>query len=736
LGTAEPSPGEPSLDVEAPAPPVPAGVEAIEVTGERLDATDIQDEAHAITAFSGEDLDRANIVNIDSLQFNVPGLHVGQTGQQAIVTLRGVGTENASITGEPGVAFHVDGVNYAQPSAARVAFFDLESLDIRRGPQGLKGGKNSTSGTINVVTRKPHDEYEVSGDLLMGNYDRRRARGAVNIPLGELLALRTAVFYEDRDGFLDNLARSDNRDAFDSDDFGFRTHVRLTPSDTLEALFTYNYFQQGGVGPQSDIAPIPRTYLCDGRPPGVDSSLPAAAVCTVPRATEDADPRFIYLNFPSSQDTQFWGWTGTIGWDVPALPLLGETRLEGIGGFQQSEIDFRQDFDATDKRFTELDSVQKVKQHTAELQWTGTLGGERLEWQAGGYYARERGGRFLEVPNLLFRDLGLAEDYPLEIDQQTENIALGASLHGLLHLTDTARFELGGRWIRDEKRTKLFRSERTGATATDTREAFIGCNGSLGYVAAGGAHPEESPPWCTEPFRAVMWGSGLDWRPFGADHLLYAKLDRGHKSGGFRSGQRGNYLPEGIWAYAVGSKSELFDSRLQLNLEGFVYSYQDMQLVILDGTTLRTENADTRMYGWDLEAKASPIEGLELGAIVSFLKTEVREYHSIDPADLAAFQGDAKGARPDQIEAFNLKRLQQRDTAENLTAKGTPRTFETTRGCYASPPNRIGQEGAMEAGGVREAHRVGGLLDRAPLVPQESLRDLRERIALEGRDRR
>jgi iron complex outermembrane receptor protein len=687
--------------IEAPRPiaPPPQNVEAIEVTGERLDATDIQDEAQAVTAFSGADLDRANIVNIDSLQFNVPGLHVGQSGQQAIVTLRGVGTENASITGEPGVAFHVDGVNYAQPSAARVAFFDLESLDIKRGPQGLEGGKNSTSGTINVTTRKPGDEYEFSADYLMGNYDRRRTRGAVNVPINELLAVRTAVFHEDRDGFLDNIGRSDNRDAFDADDFGLRTHVRVVPGDALELLLSYNYFEQGGVGPQSDIAPIPRVHQCGTTL--VPSGLPSFAACQ--GALDDDDPRSSYAT-PSSQDTRFWGWTANLQWDVAQLPLLGETRLVGITGFQSSEVDFRQDFDGTNLRFLEIPfSTQDVEQHTGELRWTGTLAAERLEWQAGAYIAHERGERELQVDNFL-GNIGLGGSFDpqdlsasvTKIDQGTDNDALGASLHGRLHVLENVRFELGGRWIRDEKRMRLFRDA---PSPTDNSLRFIGCDGSLSYRVLDdqgrpveGGMPARASPWCGETYRGRMWGTGLDWRPFGNDHLLYAKLDRGYKSGGWRSGERGTYLPEKIWAYSAGSKSEFFDSRLQLNLEGFFYNYQDMQLVVIDGTSLRTENADTRMYGWDLEAKASPIDGLDLGLVVSFLKTEIGEYLTLEPADLASYNGNPADERLSNgtqasasvIEAFNRVRLNSRDAAENLTDQGTPRSYATSRTCYAS----------------------------------------------------
>jgi iron complex outermembrane receptor protein len=674
------------IEAPTPLPPPPSGIEAIEVSGERVDNTDVQDEAQAISAFSAADLDKANIVNIDSLQFNVPGLHVGQSGQQAIVTLRGVGTENASITGEPGVAFHVDGVNYAQPAAARVAFFDLESLDIKRGPQGLQGGKNSTSGTINVVTRKPHDEYEVSGDYLMGNYDRQRVRGAVNAPFAEWAAMRTAIFWEDRDGFLDVVGESDSHDAFDQDDFGLRSHVRLNPAESLEVLLSYNYFQQGGAGPQADIAPIPRVHSCG------PSVLPLVAACVDPRATEDADPRSIYLNFPSEQDSRFWGWTARAEWDVPDLPWLGETRLTGIGGFQTSEVDFLEDFDAVDIRFTEIGRTQEVYQNTAELQWSGALAGERVEWLTSLYYARESGDRFLLALNYPIGDQG-APPTPLTLDQGIENTALGAALHTTFHLAENVRFQLGGRAVRDEKRTSLFR--QVSSSGTTSEEAFIGCEGSLGYLPAAGdlpTRPERGTPWCSDTFRGQMWGTGLDWRPFGGDHLLYARLDRGYKSGGFRSGQRGTYLPEKIWAYAAGSKSEFFDSRLQLNLEGFFYNYQDMQLVILDGTTLRTENADTRMWGWDLEARAAPIEGLDLSAVVSFLDTEIQEYYSLDGADFSTYNGPAsdliwpngRPVPPNIVQAFNLQRLNIRDRTEDLTTKGTPLNYSTFNGCYLS----------------------------------------------------
>jgi outer membrane receptor protein involved in Fe transport len=771
LASPGPAPGQesepaPPPAVEDPAAlpaPAPPGIEAIEVTGERLDAADVQDEAQAITAFSGADLDRASIVNVDTLAFNVPGLHVGQSGTAPIITLRGIGTENASLTGEPGVAFHVDGINLARPAAARVAFFDLETLDVKRGPQGLLGGKNSTSGSINLITKKPIDEYEVAGDVLFGNYDRVRMRGALNVPLplfGEGSAARFAYYHEDRDGYLDDLDRGDSRDAFDADDHGLRAHFNWAPSDTFRWLFSYNWFEQGGVGTQADVVPryregnpctlpasplraaAPRT-LDDGRTAWVpefvnvvvDTHLSPTSACAkrtivIPQGpvpgwvdpdlgdtggasgparmtayrdpatgevlidartglaipmqvrqgtnsdgskytrfakqelftfvppSEETDRRAIHVDTPASQENRYWGWSTQLDWDATPIPLLGETQLKLLGGYQYTGGDFDQDFDATDAAIVSYELLDEADQYSAELQWGGLLS-ERFEWQTSLFYLHEEAGRDVAVPDLLN-----PHKRGTFIEQTTNNKSYGAALNSIFHAAENLRLSLGGRFIKDKKQT--FLQNYSGANTS-----FLGCTGDVGYTANPNIQSKPGPPWfgdrpfydnetCSELYRGTTWGAGLDWRPFGAEHLLYAKLDRGYKSGGFQAGTVGTYVPEKIWAYAVGSKSSFFDQRLTVNLEGFFYAYQDLQLVILDGFTLRTENTDARMHGFDLETDASPIDGLNLSAVVSFLKTETLDYLSLDPTT----EPPGPGINEALFITYQNKRLLERESAE------------------------------------------------------------------------
>jgi iron complex outermembrane receptor protein len=533
----------------------------------------------------------------------------------------------------------------------------------------------------------------------------------------------------------------------------------VTPADSLELLFSYNYFKQDGNGPQADTVPIPvtlvpndgtipaaalgpnRQFACPEDPDATSSIMPFAARCasrtvaphaqipgnyagrpavrrvtyrrrtgvpfqtvstTVTQsgsrlsptlaefqalkaydpATIDGDAREIFLDSSPTQQNRYWGWSSHLDWDTPVIPLLGETHVKLLGGFQKTIGDVKNDFDATDARISYYEASDDADQYSAELQWSGLAAQERLEWQASFFHLHEQAERSVFSPGVDDPEL-----YFQNIDQETDNKAYGAALHGTYSLTESLRFSLGGRWIKDRKESWF---ERYVPQNNDSATTFRGCEGNLGFQnpPLGPARPNEK---CGVLDRETMWGAGFDWRPFGDDHLLYVKLDRGAKTGGFRAGQPGGYLPERIWAYAAGTKSEFFDQRLRFNLEGFFYSYENLQLVIVDGLVLRTENTDARMWGWDLESQLSPIEGLNLSAVVSYLRTETLDYHSLDPANVNQVQDS---------------RLRAREDAEALYAEGRRDSlafFEQRTDCLSprldgsyDPCNTLGEVGALD----------------------------------------
>jgi iron complex outermembrane receptor protein len=706
----------------------PEGVESISVTGERLDEADVQDEAQAISAFNFEELDRANITNVDGLAFNVPSLHIGQQGNQAIITLRGIGTQNASITGEPGVQFHVDGINYARPSAARVAFFDLAAVQVHRGPYGTSGGKNATGGAIEVTTRKPSFEFETDLDVewgserdLFGSPHQLRTRGALNVPLiDEVLAGRFAFIRDDRTGYQENLTTGEADDrADDADSLGLRGHLRFTPTDTLDVLLSYNYYKSEGVGPGSKLITEPGVRNCPepipndpnfvqatqvngqiffvfregfrlvSRPQGIIASQftrhteQAYCAFTVseqierPPTEDPDDPRKIYVDVVQRQDNVFWGWSSSIDWQLPELPLLGEVALKALGGFQGTRLSDPRDFDATDIPFFTLDPVDSESwQYSGELRLE-SVAGEKFDWLAGVYYQRETSEAFVSGS---FR--GNAQS--LLIDQNTLVKTYGVFGETKLYLTDSVTFSLGARYNRDFKDNFLVRAsggefaDQVGAvqnlaTCLDADEARR-------IELATGGRLEQNIPECSDDWGRWSGGVALEWRPTD-DHLLYTQFDKGYKAGGFVVLDSGTYKPETVKAVAVGSKSFFFDGRLMLNLEAYNYRYRDYQVVEIDGISIRTESAPrVRVRGVDVELEAEPFPGLRLNGQLGYLDAEFREYRTVDPLNstlAALFRRDS------------LPRDKQQDLGGSPLAR-SPQWSYTLGAEYSFPIGRWG----------------------------------------------
>ncbi len=178
-------------------------LEEITVTAEKRE-TSLQETPVAVSAFTAEGLDRANINSVVDLSGKVPGLTINKNeGPKQVVTIRGIGHEaNQNGQSVPGVAMHVNGVFMPFTYSLNADFLDVERIEVLRGPQGTVFGQNSTGGAINITTRRPElNQFEGKTDLAVGNYAHLKARAMVNIPLGDTTAARIAVSRHTRDGF-------------------------------------------------------------------------------------------------------------------------------------------------------------------------------------------------------------------------------------------------------------------------------------------------------------------------------------------------------------------------------------------------------------------------------------------------------------------------------------------------------------------------------------------------------
>ena len=179
-------------------------IEEVLVTAEKRAST-VQETSVAVTAYTDELLGLRGIDDIEDLQFSAPNLVISHNSQSPVTYayIRGIGSDQLVAGFDPGVSYHVDGIYVGQPSAMPGDMWDMERVEVLRGPQGTLYGRNTTGGSINVITRDPTEEFEMFGDVTVGNYERLRIRGVINGGT-ETVAGRLSFILDEDDGYQKN----------------------------------------------------------------------------------------------------------------------------------------------------------------------------------------------------------------------------------------------------------------------------------------------------------------------------------------------------------------------------------------------------------------------------------------------------------------------------------------------------------------------------------------------------
>lgn len=225
------------------------GVNVIVVTAQRREEN-LQDVPVSVSALSREEIRRKDITDVSRLEQVVPGLRLARSGSAQRPAIRGVYTEAVGVNSDPRIGFYIDEIYQARAQQASAALVDLERIEVQKGPQGTLFGRNSYGGNIALTTATPVDFIEAGFDLTLGNYNRIRSEGYVNVPVSDSLALRIAGAVEDRDGFLESTV-SDLADLQDKNEQYVRGTLRFAPvglDDRLEVLVRGSYYTRGGAG--------------------------------------------------------------------------------------------------------------------------------------------------------------------------------------------------------------------------------------------------------------------------------------------------------------------------------------------------------------------------------------------------------------------------------------------------------------------------------------------------------
>ncbi len=383
-----------------------AQLEEITVTAQRR-VESLQDVPISVTAFSSAELDARGIVDLGRLQGFVPNLVIepppAAPGSSSVF-LRGLGQDAASIDIDPGVSLYVDDVYVARQVGGLVDLYDIERIEVLRGPQGTLYGRNSTGGAIKVIANAPElGELDGGIELGFGNFDQRTARGFLNAPIGDRAAARLAVSWRDRGNFTENLTPGGVQDAEEVS--SARAAVRFEPNDALDITLS-------------------------GLLTRVDGTPSAASNFDSPAGPDDRDTVSNRLDLQSDYDTDQLS--------INARWSLGDSlAIVSITGYRELSMRLRNDADATVLPLIETDQLVDQDQFSQELQLV--YGADRLDAVFGLFYFDEAA---------TFRD-DTAPSFS-DYEQLAESFAVFSQ--ATFNVTDALALTAGVRWTSDEKR--------------------------------------------------------------------------------------------------------------------------------------------------------------------------------------------------------------------------------------------------------------------------------------------
>ena len=611
------------------------GGDDIVVTALRRE-TALQDVPISIAVVNAETIQQQAIDDFFDLALRVPNVAIfennnlsGRTG----VTIRG-------IPGRAGI--FVDDVFVGDNSAVNTLLVDVERVEVLRGPQATLFGRNSISGAINTITRKPGDEFFAQGRARYGSYNETYLAGAVGAPIvKDLLSAKVSGAYRQNDGF----DRERNGDRVNGDDgWAVMGQVRFTPSSAIDILVSADYSKDNNRTGYSDAV--------------ADYSINGAPGRTFLNAQRDGDPfdRVVpERSARNNQSREIWGVSGTVDFDV------GFATLKSITAYREVDFLFQRDGDNTE--FDIITGTQPVDYHqfSQELRLVSKPS-DSFEWLVGAYYFKDK--RTSRDSNFLGEDWIIATVPPLAplAPPLVPGGTPGVVTIGRLFASPTLQNIIG---IRPP--TPFLGTQETFDETEIESYAFFGSatwkitpqlelTGGLRYTQekVDGAYGRNVNGFITNfvpPIARQELSSGWDgeWSPMASlvyrpvDNVtLYATYSTGFRSGGFNlapaavnppadDAERRRFLPETVTNYEVGVKSTLLEGTLYANASVFYMEYQDFQRSFyridpVTGAQVQTFNAEASMRGFELELTATPSPWLTIVAGYGYQDSKYGDY--------------------------------------------------------------------------------------------------------------
>lgn len=547
------------------------GVDQIIVTAEKR-AVSAQRTAISIAAYDSDSLERSVLEDIYDIGLRTPGVIVNKEIVGKIY-IRGIGTENLTMGGDPGVAVHTDGAYIARTSAANFDLHDVERVEVLRGPQGTLYGRNATGGSINIISKAPTDEFYAKAEFQYGSYDRTRFAGIVSGPLSDKVQARLSFVKSDRDGFAENLFTGV---PLDTEDLAMgRLRLRFLPTDAV----TFDLIGEFSI---DDSKPAPFKQL-EFSPlfEGMNGAFDPPGLRPVSQES------------PVEEQQDQYGVTGIFNWDLSSVTLTSISSYRNVDFFAAF------DGDAVDITFQNFSDDSASEQITQEIRLASN-NESALEWILGGYYFHDNGDQTISIPIP-----GFGFDILHIANIKTDAFAVFGQ--GTLKLTDSLNFTAGLRYSTEDKVADQF--------------------SDFGFIPPLNQSLSEDSDALTPRF-------AIEYFPHD-NAMIYASATRGFKSGGFTfNGFQSNFDPEFVWAYEGGVKTQFADNRVQANLSAFYYDYSDLQVSKLENNAgVITNAADATIWGGEFEFITRPNEYFEFNAGLSYLNAQFDQFLTEDPSN-------------------------------------------------------------------------------------------------------
>lgn len=545
-------------------------LDAVTVTAQKREQS-ILDVAASIQAFDAEALTATGIGDLEDLQYLTPGLSITPFQSESQLFIRGVGNNVNGPGLDPSNAVHLNNIYLSRPSLALVDFYDIERIEVLKGPQGTLYGRNATGGAVNIISARPGDSFEASGSVGYGSFNAVRAEAMVNAPVTGG-ALRFAGFYSADDGFTDNLSPGgDELDKTDVLALRARVRIEMSPQWTLE----------GGLD-----------FMRDDGNTGL-------ALRNVP---EFGGP---YIGFPGNAtgprdynlDGEVSGQQEGLLADVQLTWTNDSVLFKSITGYLDYDISQNVDTDGTSNPLEQLLQDTSTTTFSQEFQ-LASADGSALQWLVGAFYLDEETDH-ASIFELAF-DLGLDREALFDDVTQTSTQAWAVFAEGTYAFTNGISATVGARYTEEEKDASIFDNLfASGSQTSQTFDAFTP-RIVLAYAPSTSAN-------------------------------LYASVSRGFKSGG-TSGLGGvldEFGEETVTAYEAGFKTILGDGRARVNGAVFYNDYEDAQIFALDDTdvgafiTIPVNIPQSKTSGFEIDGEFAATNALTLRGGYTYLDTEI-----------------------------------------------------------------------------------------------------------------